>query len=291
VVPFVPFSRPLIFVAHPDDETLACGGLLQRLSASLVVFATDGAPAGYGLERTFGSMKAYAELRFQEASRALGHIPNCAFKWLTRPDGSHLNDEHVFEELPDAATSLHAIAESFSPDAIVSHTYEGGHLDHEACSFLAMHIAVALSLRRFEFPLYWLDDRGKVVLQQFRDIHRVVPAGGSEDTMDHVMEWQLSEAEIQCKKRMMAEYRTQKGTVSTFTPDTERMRPAVSTSFSFSIPQCRSYLYQNRPPRFYHTRRHRLPTKALLKKFAEFENWRLLQRDAWRRGSDREDRI
>jgi LmbE family N-acetylglucosaminyl deacetylase len=281
------FSRPLIFVAHPDDETLACGGLLQRLPASLVVFATDGAPAGYGLERTFGSMAAYAEIRFQEASRALGHIPNSAFKWITRPDRSHFNDGHLYEELPAAATSLCAITESFSPDAIVSHTYEGGHLDHEACSFIAMHIAVALSLRRFEFPLYWLDHRGKVILQQFRDGNPVV-AGESAGATDDVIEWQLNEAEIQCKKEMMAEYRTQKGTVSTFTPDIERIRPAANTSFSFSIPKCRDYLYQNRPPRFYHTRRHRIPAKALLKKFAEFEDWQRLQGNGWR-GSQRQD--
>lgn len=286
-----PFCRPLIFVAHPDDETLACGGLLQRLPASLVVFATDGAPVGYGLERKYGSMKDFAELRIQEASRALGHIPCSEHKWLTRRDGSHFNDGHLFEELPEAATCLHTIAKSFSPDAILSHTYEGGHLDHEACSFLAMHVGMVLSLRRFEFPMYWIDAQGKVVLQRFRDRGAVVEAGGAEGALDDVMEWQLSEAEIQCKKRMMAEYRTQSGTVSTFTPDTERMRPAATTSDSFSIPQCRDYLYQNRPPRFYHTWRHRLPAKALLKKFAEFEDWRGRQRDSWGRGSDAEDRM
>jgi len=278
-MPTEPFSRPLIFVAHPDDETLACGGLLQRLPVSLVVFATDGTPASYGLDRTFGSLKAYTELRFQEASRALGYIPNSSFKWLTRPDGSYFSDGHLFEELPDAASSLRAIAQSFSPDTIVSHTYEGGHIDHDACSFIAMHIAAALSLRRFEFPLYWIDASGKGVLQVFRDIDPGAAAGGLEGAGAGAMEWQLSEAEIQCKKKMLAEYRTQWGTVSTFTPGTERIRPAASTSLSFSSPQCRDYLYQNRPPRFYHTRRHRLSAKALLKKFMEFEEW-WQQRDA-----------
>jgi N-acetylglucosamine malate deacetylase 2 len=280
-VPIEPFRRPLIFVAHPDDETLACGGLLQRIPESLVVFATDGAPAGYGLEAKFGSMKSFAELRIQEASRALGHIPHAASKWLTRHDSSHFNDGHLFEELQEAASSLHVIAKSFSPDAIISHAYEGGHLDHEACSFLAMHVGVALSLRRFEFPLYWIDAQGKVVLQKFRDTHPAVGVTGSQGSLDDVMAWQLDDAEIQCKKRMMAEYRTQSGTVSTFRPDVERFRPATTTPDSFRIPQCRSYLYQNRPPRFYHTWRHRLPAKGLLKKFVEFEDsWRLEQADA-----------
>ncbi len=277
-----PFHRPLIFVAHPDDETLACSGLLQRFPESLVVFATDGTPAGYGLERKYGSLQAYTGLRFQEAARALSHVPNSTFKWLTGTDGSYFADMHVYEDLPAAATCLRAIAQAFAPDAIVSHTYEGAHIDHDACSFIAMHVAAALSLKRFEFPMYWLDQSGKACLQRFRDGGLRVGARALESTEAQVMKWQLSEAEIECKEKMMEEYRTQRGTVSTFDPRIERFRPATSTSSSFSIPLCRDYLYQNRPPRFYHTRRHRLSAKAILKKFAEFEDWRE-QQGSWRR--------
>jgi N-acetylglucosamine malate deacetylase 2 len=277
-----PFRRPLIFVAHPDDETLACSGLLQRFPESLVVFATDGTPAGYGLERKYGSLQAYTGLRFQEAARALSHVPNSTFKWLTGTDGSYFADMHVYEDLPAAATCLRAIAQAFAPDAIVSHTYEGAHIDHDACSFIAMHVAAALSLKGFEFPMYWLDQSGKACLQRFRDGGLRVGARALESTEAQVMKWQLSEAEIECKKKMMEEYRTQRGTVSTFDPRIERFRPATSTSSSFSLSLCRDYLYQNRPPRFYHTRRHRLSAKALLKKFAEFEDWRQ-QQESWRR--------
>jgi len=275
-----PFRRPLIFVAHPDDETLACSGLLQRFPESLVVFATDGTPAGYGLERKYGSLQAYTELRFQEAARALSHVPNATFKWLTGTDGSYFADMHVYEDLPAAATCLRAITQAFAPDAIVSHTYEGAHIDHDACSFIAMHVAAALSLKRFEFPMYWLDQSGKAFLQRFRDGGLRVGERALEGTGAQVMKWQLSEAEIECKKKMMEEYRTQRGTVSTFDPRIERFRPATSTSSSFSIPLCRDYRYQNRPPRFYHTRRHRLSAKTLLRKFAEFEDWRQ-QQEPW----------
>src|SRR5579864_998620 len=181
----LPFNRPLIFVAHPDDETLACGGLLQRVPTALVVFATDGTPAGYGLERRYPSLRAYRELRFQEASRALSHVSSASCKWISRTDGSYFEDMHVYEELPEAAASFRAIAEVFSPDAIVSHTYEGGHIDHDACSFLAMHVAEVLSLRRFEFPMYWINASGQAVQQVFRDGKPGAAAGD-------VMEWQLS---------------------------------------------------------------------------------------------------
>lgn len=184
--------RPLIFVAHPDDETLACGGLLQRVGKSLVVFATDGAAPGFGCERQSGSLKAYSDLRFQEASRALAHIPTAPFQRLTKPDGSYFIEVHLFEELPAAATALSAIVRSFCPDAIISHAYEGAHIDHDACGFVAMHVGTALGLDFYEFPLYWLDPEGKPVLQRFR-------GDGNE-----VIQWQLSEAEIQVKKQMMA---------------------------------------------------------------------------------------
>jgi LmbE family N-acetylglucosaminyl deacetylase len=249
-------SRPLIFVAHPDDETLGCGGLLQQVPTSLVVFATDGAAPGFGCERTFGSLKDYSDVRFEEAFRALAHVPNASCQRLTKTDGSHFGELHLFEELQEALTSLCALGRSFSPDAIISHAYEGAHIDHDTCSFLAMQAAAD-----FEIPLYWLDPRGKAVVQRFRD-----------DGND-VIEWQLSEAELQVKKRMMAEYHTQRGTVSAFDPSSERMRLASTNSSAFSVAQCRDYMYQERRPRFYHTRHHRLRAMVLLRKFAEFETW------------------
>jgi LmbE family N-acetylglucosaminyl deacetylase len=263
----------LIFLAHPDDETLACGGLLQRVPASLVVFATDGAAPGFGCERMFGSLKAYSDIRFQEASRSLAHVPNASFQRLTKPNGSYFVELHLFEELTEASACLCALGRSFSPDAIISHAYEGAHIDHDTCSFLAMHAAADLSVMRFEVPLYWLDGQGNVVRQQFRDRQARIVAPNMEGTFTDILELQLSEAEIECKKRMLAEYQTQRGTVSAFAPAIERMRPAVTTSQSFSNPVCRDYMFQERRPRFYHTRHHRLSANVLLQKFGEFEAW------------------
>lgn len=95
--------------------------------------------------------------------------------------------------------SLCNIARSFSPDALLSHAYEDGHIDHDACSFIASRAVAALSLRHFEFPLYWVHENGKSVYQQFCD-------GGSVPT-----EWQLTEAEVACKEKMLAEYKSQHG--------------------------------------------------------------------------------
>jgi LmbE family N-acetylglucosaminyl deacetylase len=100
----------------------------------------------------FGSLKAYSDVRFQEASRALAHVPNASFQRITKPDGSYFVELHLFEELTEASASLCALGRSFSPDAIISHAYEGAHIDHDTCSFLAMHAAADLSLMRFEVP-------------------------------------------------------------------------------------------------------------------------------------------
>jgi LmbE family N-acetylglucosaminyl deacetylase len=248
------FSRPLIFVAHPDDETIACGGLMQRMAASVVVFATDGAPPHYGYERQFGSLEKYSHLRFHEAGMALSHLPDCQFRRLSNRDGSYFVDQHLFHDLQPALVSLCAIAREFSPDAVISHVYEGGHIDHDACSFLAMHAATLLSLRRFEFPLYWIDDGGKSRVQSFRD-----PGAPG-------VEWRLTEAELARKEKMLAEYKTQPELASGFPPETERIRFATRNDFSVSL--CRDYSYRTWRPRLW---RPRISSKALLKKFAEFQ--------------------
>lgn len=248
------FSRPLIFVAHPDDETIACGGLLHRMEAALVVFATDGAPPHYGFERKFGSPAKYSEVRFQEATEALRHIPHCSFQRLTRLDGSYIVDQHLFQNIPEALASLCKTTREFSPDALITHAYEGGHIDHDACSFVAKHAAEALSLRRFEFPLYWVDETGRAFVQTFRDV-------GSE-----AIEYRLTDEEMTCKQKMLDAYKTQPELASGFPPAVEQFRLATRTDYSLSL--CGSYAYRNWRPRLWQPR---IRSKAVVKKFVEFE--------------------
>lgn len=171
----------------------------------------------------------------------------------------------MFEELPEAFACLCKAARSFAPDAIISHAYEGAHLDHDACSFLTTHTAAELALPYFEFPLYWLDVGGIVVRQSFRD------SATPGSTANNVMELQLTESEIDRKRKMLSEYHTQRATVSSFAVDVERFRLASASSNRFRDPICRDYMYQERRPRFYHTRHHRLSAKYLLKEFSDFE--------------------
>jgi len=210
-------GRVLIFAAHPDDETVACGGLLQRSSESLVLFAVDGAPRGYGFERKFGSLGAYSEERFREASRALALVPRCSIGRLARKDGTAFADQHLFQELKEAFLSLRRVTRDFAPDLLVSHAFEGGHIDHDTCHILAKQTASVLSLCHMEFPLYWRTAQGQDVFQRFRDPRN-----------DEVV-LALSPRELLVKRRMLAEYKTQQDLTSVFAAATERFRPAAET--------------------------------------------------------------
>jgi LmbE family N-acetylglucosaminyl deacetylase len=240
--------RLLVFVAHPDDETIACAGLLQRVPASLVVFAVDGAPAGYGFERKFGTLRNYSEERFKEAERALSYLPCGSFRRLKTRRGEYFPDRQLFENLQEAANSLSSMVQEFSPDTLLSHAFEGGHIDHDACSFLANRVAQAHSLSHLEFPLYWKAPDGRDVFQEFRAPHR-----------DEIC-LKLSEAEIVLKKKMLSEYKSQSDIVATFPPDKELFRPALPQDYERP-------LWNLSYPGGWRTRRD---AKLVLKRFQEF---------------------
>src|SRR5690242_7541613 len=67
-------GRTMVLVAHPDDESITCGGLLQGMRKPFVVFATDGAPEDEYFWGKHGSRIAYSRLRQGEARTALGHV-------------------------------------------------------------------------------------------------------------------------------------------------------------------------------------------------------------------------
>ncbi len=221
-----------MLAAHPDDETIACSGLLQRASATLVVFAVDGAPRRYGFERKFGSLQNYSVARFREASCALSFIPHCSFRRLATEEGTWFGDQHLFLNLPAAFISLQRFAREFSPDVLVSHAFEGGHIDHDACHFLTKQLARMLRLPALEFPLYCKSEHGQDIFQRFRETH--------ED--EFVL--QLSQQELRVKRRMLREYRTQQSLIEVFSQETERFRLLLQVEDA--APAWSGYPFENR---------------------------------------------
>jgi len=198
------FQRPLVLVAHQDDEAIGCGILLQRAEKPVVVFATDGAPADQYFWGKYGSPERLAEVRRAEAAQAMGEVGVGRYEILT------IRDQRLFEHLSDALERIMAIALEYDCGSIVTHAYEGGHPDHDACSYLAIRAGQQLNLPVWEMPLY---HRAHGAPERQRFIH------GDAD-----IALQPTDAEYERKRRMAAAYASQGEVIRAFPERNEIFR-------------------------------------------------------------------
>lgn len=209
-------GRTLVLVAHPDDEAAACGALLQRISDPMVVFATDGAPRSDYFWKAYGSREEYARVRQQEAEHALTAVGITHVHRLF--DDEPLADQELFLHLRSAFEELTGLIEAEMPDAILTHAYEGGHPDHDVCSFLASAAAQQFEIPVWEMPLYHRAG-GEVRRQSFIEPERQI-----------VIE--LSREELSRKRDMYAAYRSQASVLHDFNAPVERVRPMRKYDFA-----------------------------------------------------------
>ena len=125
-----PFRRVLALCAHPDDESVGCGGLLALLAdAGAVVeiaYATDG-------EATIGAATSAAEtgrLRRAEAEAACEILGTRPPRFFGHPDGG-LDQPEVLEAM---ARDLRDLVADTEPEAVVVPWFLDGHADHRAVS-------------------------------------------------------------------------------------------------------------------------------------------------------------
>ena len=214
--------RVVIVVAHPNDETIACGALLSRTSAVPVVLVTAGTPLEPADAMRLGafSAEAYAQTRRAETRQALKIAG-------TRDDrliALGFRDREVARQIVPLAHKLAEIFLRHNSSTVLTHAYEGGHPDHDATA-LAVHLAGELLARKnhpvavFEMPFYRLGEDGP--------LHQSFTAGDGDG-----IGIALNPDEQALKARMMQCFATRKSILAPYKLDAERFRPSALTRFS-----------------------------------------------------------
>jgi len=211
-----------LVVAHPDDETIGLGPLLKLLRSAHAIHLTDGAPRDLRSVHAAGfrSSADYAQARARELARVLdlAHVP------AQRRHAFAIGDQQAFRHLPTIAAALGAFFHTQGIEAVFTHPYEGGHLDHDACA-----CAVALACKRMErqgqkppsvmeMAFYHESEHG-LVTQRF----------SQEGDADVVIAFDQAEAMI--REEMFAANASQAAILGLFREHLVRLRPAPRYDF------------------------------------------------------------
>ena len=155
---FVPSHARLVVVApHPDDEVLACGGLLAshtgRSGSAAVIAVTDGEASHRGSKTWFG-LDLAAERR-AESGRGLSAlcVPSDSITRLTMPDGAVGGYAGPLRE---------TLGLLLKPDDVVVTTWRlDGHPDHDAVGAATEAACADVGAICFQAPVWmWHWSRG-----------------------------------------------------------------------------------------------------------------------------------
>ena len=212
-------ATTVILVAHPDDEVIGFGALMQQMRRPVVVFATDGAPWDDYFWKSYGSREAYAEVRRQEARGALAIVgAEPVFLADSVPGG--IADQELYQRIPAAVEAFAEALQPIKPDALLTLSYEGGHPDHDAACFIACLVGRSIGIPVWEAPLYHRHPDGSGAIQNFHQ------RSGEEIDL-HV------EGEAMRKKvEMFHTYKSQKLVLDGFRPQIETFRPVANYDFT-----------------------------------------------------------
>lgn len=214
-------GQTLLLMAHPDDETGGCAGLLQRLCDPVVLFATDGVPADKFFWQRFGSPQEYGRVRRREAAAALAAAGVHRVEFVTTSaGGGSFCDQQLYRALPELFHGVEEMIRRYSPQAIIVPAYEGGHPDHDACSFIGWLVRRRLNLPVWEVPLYHRSSAGVLVCQEFLEWR------GTE------MMFTLTPTELQTRASMVACYGSQCDLADYVTASVQYLRPQYDYDYS-----------------------------------------------------------
>lgn len=216
--------RTLVIAAHPDDETIGAAVRISRTKRIQITHATDGSPLNPAdtTAAGFSAREEYAAARLEEAQRALAlaGVPPVAIANLG------FIDQQISFQLEELTSRILQMISDLEPDVVLTHSYEGGHPDHDSVAF-ACSAAKKLLEREggkrfelFEFTGYHAESGG-IVPYEF------VP---SAKTVEH--RYHLTAEQRDLKLNMLREFKTQTRALAAFMePQVEAFRPAPHYDF------------------------------------------------------------
>jgi LmbE family N-acetylglucosaminyl deacetylase len=203
--------KPLVVVAHQDDESIGCGILMQRMKDVTVAYVTDGA---FGWQGRFPTREDYVTTRRDEARAALmlAGVSNLQF-------GS-VEDLQLYKNLQAAHDFITRIARTSIPIGLLTLTFEGVHPYHYFCSNLCNVIGKELERPVWEMPFY---HQSGAVAEYSEFLHKP----------DEFVAITGSEEEAHIKSRMFSCYATQANVLKDFEPSLqiEKFRPQPLYNF------------------------------------------------------------
>jgi LmbE family N-acetylglucosaminyl deacetylase len=214
-------GRILIVAAHPDDEVIGAGAQMPGMQARLdIVHVTDGSPDSLAdaHRARFSTREEYAEARRREVLNAvaLAGVPE------HRCHQFGLTDQRASLQMPDLTCKLVGLIHRLQPTVILTHPYEGGHPDHDACS-LAVRAALdsipEVDSELWEFTSYHARATG-------------VETGVFLPPTDSTIECPLTAEQQALKRRMFECFSSQQPVLTIFNTDTEAFRPAPKYDFT-----------------------------------------------------------
>jgi N-acetylglucosamine malate deacetylase 2 len=216
----------MIIVAHQDDESVGAGSRLCTLTDAYVVHVTDGAPRNPLVAQRYGfaTREEYAEARWNELVRAMeiAGVPQDHLIHLGYADGD------AAYRMVDLVMDVAELIDTYAPDIIITHPYEGGHTDHDATAF-AVHMACGVLRREGLQPPAVLEMTSYHDRNGNRVVHEFLPHERADKGHRLV---KLSEKEQDLKQKMFECFTTQQVVLNTFSTAIEKFRPAPRYVFT-----------------------------------------------------------
>jgi LmbE family N-acetylglucosaminyl deacetylase len=199
------------------------------------VHLTNGSPDDlqYAFRAGCKNKKEYAALRLKELNNALNV---CGFK---REHHYILNgaDQKIIDNLyPITLKVLHLI-KKIKPSVVITHSYEGGHPDHDCAAFIVSKTLKILSARP-EYP-----KARHIEFSGYHGANGYFESGTFLHSPGIIMSVTLPEYNRKLKKEMVGCYTSQKEILSQFNIEKEMFRIAPVYDFR-KPPHCGKLLYE-----------------------------------------------